>query len=130
MDARSWQVTALVAIGLSSGCSATKGKPFDPGLANREFYLCCNMGFNPERAAADSNYGRYIFNKNYQAGPMLPAGTRVKVVEVGASGIAFQPDAETVAYTLAFSYGRKQQSPSQYFRNILRETNPMDSVNG
>lgn len=129
MYARWRQVMALVAIGLSSACSATKGKPFDPGLANREFYLCCNMGFNPERAATDSNYGRYMFHQNYQAGPMLPAGTRVKVVEVGASGIAFQPDAEAVVYTLAFKYGRQQQSASQYFRNILRETNPMDSVN-
>jgi hypothetical protein len=33
-----------------------------------------------------------------------------------------------VGYTLAFRYGRKQQSASQYFRKILRDTNPMDSV--
>lgn len=129
MYARSWQVVALLAIGLNCGCSATKGKPFDPGLTNREFYLCCNMRFNLERAATDSNYARYISNQVYQEGPILEAGTRVKVVKVGESGIAFQPDAEAVPYTLAFRYGRKQQSASQYFRNILRETNPMDSVN-
>lgn len=127
-----WQGVALVVCGvLLHGCSATRGKPFDPGLVGRQFYLCCHMAFNPRFEASDSNYGRYMAERRvYIAGPELEAGTRITVVAVGQSGIAFRPDGSDRTYTLTFGYGRDVLSPSAYFQGILRETNPMDSVQG
>jgi hypothetical protein len=44
------------------------------------------------------------------------------------NGIELVPEEGGPSYTIAFNYGRKQQSASQYFRYILRETNPMDTI--
>jgi hypothetical protein len=119
----------MLGFGLSCGCSATRGTPFDATLVGRQFYLCCNIGFNARFEASDSNYGQYIVaSHTYRAGPVLEAGTKVTVVRVGESGVAFRPENSETVYTLAFGYGRKQMSPTEYFRNILRETNPMDSL--
>jgi len=129
MTARRGCIGLIVALGLLCGCSATRGKPFQPSLIGQEFYLCCTTSFNPKFEAADSNYGQYRQGQHvFGQGPMLVAGTRIKVVGVGSHGIAFQPVGGTQTYTLMFDYGKKQMSVSQYFRNILRETNPMDTV--
>ena len=128
MSARACRLMALLTVGLVSGCSGMRGQPFNPTLVGQDFYLCCNLRFNPERRAADSNYGSYIYSSSYAAGgPVLAAGTRVRVVKVGSSAIEFQSD-DGQTYQLAFGYGRKQQTPAQYFQNILRTTNPMDAM--
>lgn len=129
MRTRVYRLMVLFAVGLVSGCSGMRGQPFDPALAGREFYLCCNLRFNPERRAADSNYGSYRYDRSYTGGPMLAAGTRVRVVKVGSAAVEFQAD-DGQTYQLAFGYGRKQQTPAQYFQNILRPTNPMDGLKG
>jgi len=123
-----WNLIALLTLGLTWGCSGMRGQPFDPSLAGRELYLCCNTGFNPQFVASDSNYGRYRSELGYSSGPMLAAGTRVRVTKVGGSAVAFQPLDSPTTYTISFKYGRKQLSPNQYFQNILREKNPVDAI--
>jgi hypothetical protein len=123
-----WNLIALLMLGLTWGCSGMRGQPFDPNLVGREFYLCCNTGFNPQFAASDANYAKYRSELGYSAGPMLAAGTRVRVTKVGSSGVAFHPLDSPTTYTITFSYGRKQLSPSQYFQNILREQNPVAAM--
>ena len=122
-------LVSICALAWLEGCSATRGTPFDPSLVGRQFYLCCNMGFNPHYEASDSNYGQYMVGAHqYGAGPVLAAGTKVTVLAVGSSGIAIQPVDSQTTYSLSFSYGKKQLSPSQYFHNILRDTDPMLAV--
>jgi hypothetical protein len=107
----------------------TWGEPFDPALVGREFYLCCNMGFNAAREAADSNYGQYwVGAHKYNAGPKLAAGTRVTVTQVGASGVAFRAEGSEDTYTLSHYYGRPGQSAKAYFIDVLRERDPMDGL--
>src|SRR5262249_43528318 len=99
--------------------------PFSVAVAERS----ANMGFSRNHEASDSNYGQYLFSSHqYEAGPQLAAGTKVTVTAVGSSGIAFKPEGSDTTYTLSFSYGRKQLSPSQYFGLILRDTNRMATV--
>lgn len=114
---------------LAGGCSATWGRPFDPNLVGREYYLCCTTRFSPRFEAADSNYEYYMGGPHqYDAGPILPAGTRVTVVKVGSSGIVFRPAGGDTTFSIRFSYGRNEMSPSTYFANILRDSDPLDSV--
>jgi hypothetical protein len=125
-----WRRCLMVPLAsLLFGCSDMRGQPFDPTLTGGEFYLCCTVRFSPELRAADSNYGVYLYNRDYATpGPMLTAGTRVEVVKIGSSAVAFRPVDSQAVYTVSFSYGRKQLTPTQYFRNILLTSNPMDSI--
>jgi hypothetical protein len=129
MRAGMCRLLVLLLVALAFGCSGMRGQPFDPSLSGREFYLCCNIRFNPELRAADSNYGTYLYQRSYLAsGPTLAAGTRVRVVKVGSSGVALEPLGGGGTYTIEFGYGRKQETPAQYFSKILRTTNPMDDM--
>src|SRR5438132_65576 len=92
--ARRWrsglgQLIAL-ALGLGGGCSGMRGQPFDPALTGREFYLCCNVGFDGGFVTSDANYRRYRSGHEYIPRQMLAAGTRVRVTKVGDSAVAFQ----------------------------------------
>jgi len=89
MNSCRWNLIALLTLGLTWGCSGMRGQPFDPSLAGRELYLCCNTGFNPQFVASDANYGRYRSELGYSSGPILAAGTRVRVTKVGGSGCPF-----------------------------------------
>ena len=128
MNVHVGRLAALLALGLTWGCSGMRGQPFDPSLAGREFYLCCNTGFNSKFVASDANYKRYRSEQGYTPGPTLAAGTRVRVTKVGGSAVAFQPLDNPTTYTMSFRYGRKQLSPNQYFQNILRDKNPVDAM--
>ncbi len=119
---------ATSALALMSSCSATRGQPFDPTLPGRVLYLCCNIGFKPDFVASDANYRKYRTDQGYTPSPILPAGTRVRVTKVGASGVAFQPVDRPTTYTVFFRYGRGHLSASQYFQNLLRDTNPLDGM--
>ena len=125
LDRRLMTLLTLVVI---SGCSAMKGTPFDPSLVGRDYFLCCNIAFSTEFAASDANYGRYRSSEGYGVGPRLASGTRVHVTKVGSSAITFQPADSQTTYMLIFRYGQKQLSPGQYFHNILRDTNPMETL--
>jgi len=128
MNARAGSLI-LLTLGFMSGCSGMSGKPFDATLAAQEFYLCCNTNFNLEFVASDANYGRYRSSQSgYAAGPLLAAGTRVRVTKVGGSAIAFQPLDSPTTYTMIFRYGGKVMPVGQYFQNILRDKNPLDAM--
>lgn len=115
----------------ASGCSAPGGRPFDPRLVGREDYLRRTTRFSPRFKAADSKRERSISGSHeYGAGPLLPAGTRVTVVQVGSSGIAFLPVDRDTTFRIEFSYGRKVMSPSAYFDKLLLESDPLDSLRG
>jgi hypothetical protein len=127
MGAKAGRLSLVAGFFVVAGCSAMLGEPFDPSLEGRQYYLCCNMSFNPDFAASDANYGKYVYQRAYSAGPTLAAGTRVTVVKVGGSGVQFKPENSDSVYLLGFHYGKKQLSAKQYFANILRDSNPMDS---
>jgi hypothetical protein len=92
-------------------------------------YLCCTTGFSRNFEAADSNYAQYMVGSHrYAAGSVLPAGTKVTVVDVGYRGVSFRPEGSETTYAITFSYGKNHLSTPQYFSNILRETNPMTAV--
>ena len=122
---------ALIALGMlavMSGCSPMRGTPFDATLVGRDFYLCCTTRFDPKLSASDANYSQYRSEQHYSSGPTLAAGTRVRVTQVGGSAVAFEPIDYPMTYTISFSYGRTQESPSQYFRGILRDTDPLAAL--
>ena len=119
---------ASLGLALMSGCSTMQGQPFDPTLAGRAFYLCCNIAFKPDRVASDANYWKYRTDEGYKPSPLLAAGTRVRVAKVGESAVEFQPSDATTTYTVVFKYGRGHLSASQYFHNILRDENPVDAM--
>jgi hypothetical protein len=105
---------ALPLFGLAlSACSI--GKPFNPALQGRSFYLCCNLRFNQDNDATDANYQYPL------GGTTLPVGTRVKVVEVGAHAVRLSPEAGGRTFDLELRFGREQITADEYFRNILRE---------
>jgi hypothetical protein len=119
---------ASLALATLSGCSVTHGTPFNPSLVGKQKYLCCNMSFDIHDAASDANYGQYALRAGeYGKGPMLAAGTKVTLIAVGSSGVAFSPDGTDQQYTLRFAYGRKQMTPDQYFARIFLDTDPRSS---
>ncbi len=129
MRARVFRVLASMAIGWICGCSDMRGQPFNPGLTGGEYYLCCSTRFSPDLRATDANYGNYAYREGSGVtGPILAAGTRVRVVKVGSSAIQFEPATGGSPYTLIFRYGKNQQTPDQYFRNILLPTDPTDAL--
>jgi len=116
-------------LGAVYGCSAARGKPFSPNLVGQQRYLCCSMTFSKNNEASDSNYAQYLSGiHKYEAGSMLPAGTKVTVTKVGQWGVQFRPDDSQEIYTLGFSYGWKHLDRSKYFENVLRETDPVAAV--
>jgi hypothetical protein len=118
-----------LAAALLASCSPMRGEPFDPDLEGRDLYLCCNLYFDIARAASDANYERYR-SSGYGPGPELAAGTRVKIVKVGSSGVQFTPEDSSAIYTLGFSYGKKVMSARDYFANIFRQSDPTESLQG
>jgi len=97
---------------------AMKSRSFDPTLEGRELYLCCNLRFNRDADASDANYAYP------EAGTTLRLGTRVRIVKVGRRDIEFQAEGDTETYSLDLRFGRSVVGPAEYFRNILRETDP------
>ena len=107
---------------MMSACASHR--PFDPALINHEFYLCCNLRFNQDGDATDANYAYPT------AGTTIPYGTRVQVTKIDDWSIEIQPKNDSHTYHLELRFGRAAQTPSQYFQNILRQTNPRETLKG
>jgi hypothetical protein len=118
----------ILLVAAVAGCSVTRGKPFDPSLVGQKRHLCCNLRFSTDGRASDANYARYGWRGVYEVGPLLAAGTRVEIVNLGSNGAEFQTEDHLQTYFLLFHYGKEQMSAKQYFSNILTETSPLEAL--
>jgi len=92
-------------------------------LTDQELYLWCNMAFDGSREASDANY---LYPGS---GNLLRVGTRVRVIhakgsKIGRAFIEIQPEGQDQTYDIAFKFGVKRMSGSEYFHGILRPTDP------
>lgn len=109
-------VLAVAAIALGA-CSLQRSPLAD--LEGGRYFLCCNVRFNNRLSSTDANY-RYP-----HGGANLPVGTRVTVVEVGSWHVVVRPATDSKEYAILLRYGRELVEPAVYFRDLLRETDPL-----
>jgi hypothetical protein len=97
--------------------------PLQEEFEGKDFYLCCNMRFNANRDANDANYAY-----PNAGGNMLRVGARVHVIEAAGHGIVLRAEGSEQSFNLGFKFGRERISTRQYFRNILRDADPRESL--
>jgi hypothetical protein len=102
-------ILALLAT-LAWGC-VPPGPP-NPIVGETRF-LCCNLHY--EKNA--------ITDVNYQVGPMIPVGTRVRVTEAARNRVTFEPDGHP-PLTVVFKYGRKTLTFDEYLDRLLVRDDP------
>lgn len=101
--------------------------PRYPELANRQLYLCCNLWVSRRNTAGDANYSSYYAERD---GAMIPAGTRVAVLEDGENELKLSFQGMTEPFSFGYRYGRDVMPAGQYFRLLLLENNPRRSLDG
>jgi hypothetical protein len=102
-------IVALLAA-VAWGC-VPPGPP-NPMVGETRF-LCCNLHY--EKNA--------ITDVNYQVGPMIPVGTRVRVTEAARNRVTFEPDGHP-PLTVVFKYGRKTLTFDEYLDRLLVRDDP------
>lgn len=113
-------VAALLLALLAAASSACRppAPPFDPTLTARDTYTCCNLRFNRDHDATDANYGNLPL--------LVPAGTRVRVTEVGPYWVRFRTSDDIDSYYLELRFGLDRITPAQYFGPIFLDAPPTD----
>jgi hypothetical protein len=96
-----------------------------PELANRDLYLCCNFWVSRRHTVSDANYSTYYVERE---GAMLPAGTRVRVVDDETNELTLQFESLPGDFSFAFQFGRARMAAGQYFRLILLDENPRTAM--
>jgi hypothetical protein len=76
-------------------------------------YLCCNLHYDRDT----------ISDVNYQQGTLVPLGTPVRITDVRAKSITFEPEGQP-PLPLALKYGRRQTSIDELFSRYFLETDP------
>jgi hypothetical protein len=92
-------------------------------LVGRDFFVCCNLYFDEERNANDANYKYLDVGSN-----RIPFGTRVKVTNAGKEGVVMRPDGGSETFYLYFAFGGERITAMEYFRNILRDSDPRPAL--
>jgi hypothetical protein len=104
---RSLALTGLIA------AAACKGPVVQSPLTGQTRYLCCNLRYETP----------VITDNPYQVGTLIPAGTRVEILEVRTDSVKFRaaghPDV-----TIVEKYGRKQLPFDQFVSRIFVDTDP------
>src|SRR5262245_6963000 len=108
----------LAALVVLAACKAPP--PQLPELAARDVYTCCNLWFELGRYGSDAGY-EYT---SYREGSMLPAGTRVRILDANTELVRFQPEGMSDPFRLAFRFGTKQMPAAQWYRQIFLDADP------
>jgi hypothetical protein len=90
-------------------------------LNKRGVYLCCNMWFDSDGEASDANY-------MYMGGRFLPVGTKVQLLSMARRSATFTTAEGDKGFRLSFDFGEARMSSDNYFKLILRERNPLESI--
>jgi hypothetical protein len=98
---------------LVSATVACKGPAVPHPLSNQFRYTCCNLHYEKPD----------ISDVNYQQGTLLPAGTRVQIMEVRGNKVTFAPVGHP-PITLVLKYGDKQITMDQYLAREFLEQDP------
>jgi hypothetical protein len=114
-------------LALLGGCQPVRKTPVDTASSNlllQPAYLCCNLRFNQDNDATDANY------EIPAGGRMLPAGTRVRVSQIGSTFVRFRTSEDSNPYYLELRFGRNRLSPRQYFDWIFVAEDPTTKLSG
>ena len=112
----------LVLVVLLAACGGPRRVHY-PDFVGRELYTCCNLRFDLGRYASDANYDY----SSYKEGSMLPAGTRVRIVDDEDGMLRFEPQGVVDKFRLAFKFGKSRMSAEEWFRLILVEEDPRNA---
>lgn len=88
------------------------------GLLGTSRFLCCTMAFKGGKAT-DANY-RY---QGWRT-EMLPAGTPLRVTEVGRDRVTFEVPGQAGSYKLYLEYGNAEIDTDAYFQSLLPAADP------
>jgi uncharacterized protein (UPF0179 family) len=88
----------------------------DAKLMAGALFTCCNLHYD----------GDWISDANWTTAPMIPAGARIKVVEIGRNKAAVLINGRKLRVGL--DYGRKQMSTEQFVAGLQVADDPMQRV--
>ena len=100
--------TTLVAAAFASGVALAQDKP--------EGYTCCNFHFDRDWIS-DANFGNL---------PMIPAGTRIRVLDYGFNRASVEIDGKP--FRIGHDYGRSQESLEQFIAKLVVKSDPKAKI--
>jgi hypothetical protein len=93
--------------------AACKGPVVQSPLTGQTRYLCCNL-----------RYEKPVITDNpYQVGTLIPAGTRVEILEVRTDSVKFRPEGHP-DITIVEKYGRRELPFDQFVSRIFVNSDP------
>src|SRR5262245_47140059 len=102
----------LVLTGLIAA-AACRGPVVQSPLTGQTRYLCCNL-----------RYEKPVITDNpYQVGTLIPAGTRVEILEVRTDSVKFRAEGHP-DITIVEKYGRKELPFDQFVSRTFVDSDP------
>jgi hypothetical protein len=101
---------------LAAGCNEQNIRPSNdkPGLPNG--YTCCNFHYEKD----------WINDGNYAQLPMLPAGSRIRVIDYGRYRASVEIDGKP--FRLGLDYGRTAETTEQWVAKLVVDSNPAEKL--
>ena len=101
-------------LGLALLLTAGAAMAIDDGYP--EGYTCCNLHYD----------GDWISDANWASMPMIPAGSRIKLLSWGSNRASVE--IEGIRYRIGHDYGRNEQTLEQYLRKLVVQDDPRETV--
>jgi hypothetical protein len=102
------RIACLAALGLASHGAFAQDKP--------QGYTCCN--FHHEKD--------WISDANWRYLPMIPAGSKIKVLDYGSNRATVEIDGKPMR--IGHDYGRREETLQQYIQKLVVKNDPRAKV--
>jgi hypothetical protein len=99
---------ALIAACLAASAASAQGLP--------EGYTCCNFHFEKD----------WISDANWRILPMMPAGSKIKVLDYGSSRANVEIDGRPMR--IGQDYGRQQERIEQFIQKLVVKNDPKAKI--
>ena len=109
----------IVAVAFAAFLTGCLGPSVPHPLAGESRYLCCNLHYEKTK----------INDVNYQVGSVIPLGTHVRISDISAKALTFQPDGHP-AITVLLRYGRKTIDMDTFVDRLLVRDDPRRRLPG
>ena len=108
MKTRTRTLLAAIAASLLPALAAAQGKP--------EGYTCCNLHYDKDWIS-DANWGNQ---------PMIPAGTKIKVLDYGFNRASVEIDGKP--FRIGQDYGRKEEPLERFIAKLVVKSDPKAKI--
>jgi hypothetical protein len=108
---------ARIALVFAAACAApihAQDPAYDGSLP--EGYTCCNLHYDRD----------WISDGNWSTFPMIPAGTRIKVLSYGSNRASVEIDGKN--FRIGHDYGRADESLESFIRKLVVKEDPREKI--